>query len=57
MRYCLTGGAGFIGSALVKRLAADGHEVVVLDDMSRGRADRLSGVRCEIISGTYGTRI
>jgi nucleoside-diphosphate-sugar epimerase len=51
MRYCLTGGAGFIGSALVKRLAADGHEVVVLDDMSRGRADRLSGVRCEIISG------
>lgn len=54
MRYCVTGGAGFIGSALVKRLAAGGHEVAVLDDFSRGRADRLQGedmARCEIFSG------
>ena len=41
MRYLVTGGAGFIGSALVRRLVADGHEVVVLDNFSRGREDRL----------------
>jgi nucleoside-diphosphate-sugar epimerase len=50
MRYLVTGGTGFIGSALVKRLITDGHEVRVLDDMSRGRKDRLHGVDCEIIN-------
>ena len=47
----VTGGAGVIGSALVRRLATDGHQVVVLDDMSRGKPDRLRGVACEVISG------
>lgn len=51
MRYLVTGGAGFIGSALVKRLIADGHEVIVLDDFSRGQMDRLHGVHCDIICG------
>jgi nucleoside-diphosphate-sugar epimerase len=50
-RYLVTGGAGFLGSALVRRLAGDGHEVRVLDDMSRGKPDRLRGVDCEVISG------
>ena len=44
MRYLVTGGAGFIGSALVKRLAYGGHEVCVLDNMSRGYADRIHGI-------------
>jgi len=35
-RILVTGGAGFLGSALVHRLVADGHDVVVLDDLSRG---------------------
>jgi UDP-glucose 4-epimerase len=36
MRFLITGGAGFIGSALANRLAGEGHEVRVLDDLSSG---------------------
>ncbi|MEW5989590.1 MAG: NAD-dependent epimerase/dehydratase family protein [Chloroflexota bacterium] len=36
MRFLVTGGAGFLGSALANRLAQDGHEVRVLDDLSTG---------------------
>lgn len=42
MRYLVTGGAGFIGAALANRLAADGHEVRVLDDLSNGQRERLA---------------
>lgn len=37
MRALVTGGAGFIGSTLVDRLLRDGHEVHVVDDLSRGK--------------------
>jgi len=37
MRYLVTGGAGFIGSHLAERLIAEGHGVLVLDDLSTGR--------------------
>ena len=36
MRVLVTGGAGFIGSNLLKRLTGDGHTVVALDDFSSG---------------------
>ncbi len=42
MRTLVTGGAGFIGSALVDRLVHDGHDVVVVDDLSTGRAENLA---------------
>ena len=46
MRHLVTGGAGFIGSALANRLYLEGHEVTVLDRMSRGKAERLhDGIR------------
>jgi UDP-glucose-4-epimerase GalE len=38
MRVLVTGGAGYIGSVIVARLAARGHEVVVYDDLSRGHS-------------------
>ena len=37
----VTGGCGFIGYALCRRLAVAGHRVVAYDDLSRGRADNL----------------
>ena len=43
-RYLITGGAGFIGSHLTERLLRDGHSVVVLDDLSTGRRENLSGL-------------
>lgn len=42
MRYLITGGAGFIGSHLAERLIADGHQVLVLDDLSTGRFDNVA---------------
>jgi len=36
MKILVTGGAGFIGSNLTKRLVDDGHQVVVLDNLLRG---------------------
>src|SRR5690242_6729558 len=35
-RYLVTGGSGFIGSAITRKLVADGHFVRVLDNLSRG---------------------
>jgi UDP-glucose 4-epimerase len=41
VRALVTGAGGFIGSTLVDRLLADGHEVVGIDNLSSGRASNL----------------
>jgi UDP-glucose 4-epimerase len=42
MRVLVPGGAGFIGSHLVDRLVADGHQVLVTDDLSTGHRANLA---------------
>ncbi len=52
----ITGGAGFIGSHLSEYLLAQGHRVIVVDDLSTGQASNLAAVidhdRLEYIEGT-----
>ncbi|MGE4566160.1 MAG: SDR family NAD(P)-dependent oxidoreductase, partial [Acidimicrobiales bacterium] len=48
----VTGGAGFIGSTLVDRLLAEGHQVMVVDDFSSGRQANLESARAN-----YGNRL
>ncbi|RMF89269.1 MAG: NAD-dependent epimerase/dehydratase family protein [Nitrospinota bacterium] len=42
MRILVTGGAGFIGSHIVDRYIAEGHEVVVVDNLSSGKAEQVN---------------
>ncbi len=44
MKYLITGGAGFIGTNLVRSLLDDGHEVVVVDDLSNGLQQNVAGL-------------
>src|SRR5260370_38680573 len=48
MRYLVTGGAGFIGSNTGDELVGRGDDVVVLDDLSSGKKENLSGLRGKI---------
>ena len=39
MKMLVTGGAGFIGTNLIKRLLKDGHEVISVDNYSTGKKE------------------
>ena len=39
MKLLVTGGAGYVGSVCAKVLLENGHQVVVVDDLSTGNAD------------------
>ncbi|MBM3358515.1 MAG: NAD-dependent epimerase/dehydratase family protein [Betaproteobacteria bacterium] len=52
MRILVAGGAGYIGSHMVKRLPGAGHDVVTLDDLSCGHRDAVTGG--EFVEGGLG---
>lgn len=55
MIYLVTGGAGFIGSHIVDRLSADGHQIRILDDFSTGNRENMAmSPAAEIITGDVG---
>ena len=46
--YIVTGGAGFIGSNLVRRFLSDGHSVTVFDSLVTGRRENIEGLDGEL---------
>jgi nucleoside-diphosphate-sugar epimerase len=50
-RALVTGGAGFIGHHLARRLLEDGYEVRALDNFATGRRERLEGLDVELVEG------
>ena len=48
MKFIVTGGAGFIGSHLVKYLVKNGHDISVIDNLSRGKMENLKEIEKEI---------
>jgi UDP-glucose 4-epimerase len=56
LRVLVTGGAGFIGSNLVRSLLSQNHEVNVLDDFSTGLKSNISGLEVEVFEGSVANK-
>ena len=48
MKYAVTGGAGFIGSHLVKNLVERGNEVIVIDNLNTGKKENIEKISKKI---------
>ena len=48
MKFVITGGAGFIGSHIAKHLIEKNHDVIIVDNLSRGRLENLSKIKEQI---------
>ncbi|MCK5044443.1 NAD-dependent epimerase/dehydratase family protein [Candidatus Parcubacteria bacterium] len=48
MKYLVIGGAGFIGSNLAENLVKEGHEVIVVDNLSTGSLDNLASIKDKV---------
>ena len=48
MKVVVTGGAGFIGSHLAEDLVEEGHDIVILDNLSTGRLTNLKHIRDQV---------
>jgi UDP-glucose 4-epimerase len=49
LKYVVTGGAGFIGSNIVKKLVARGDKVIVIDNLNTGKEENLISIKEKII--------
>ena len=49
MKFIVTGGAGFIGSNIVKKLVARGDEVTVIDNLNTGKEKNLASIKEKIV--------
>lgn len=45
MKICITGGAGMIGSALLRKLNHENHEIIVIDNLWRGKIENINTIK------------
>ncbi len=54
MRLLVTGGAGYIGAVVARRLRDGGHAPIIIDDLSTGHREAAAG--CDLVVGDFGDR-